>query len=330
MNTRNNFIIILISLLIACSKEPNKEQEQIVDNYCTPVETGIPIPRYNLGGFGYKYVPILENNSYYPCVSPLNTNEFAYILSYKEKSGLYIYNMVQKSSSLVIKFVPKVYNGYPAIGVRWSKKNWLIFEDLYNNVFKVKPNGDSLIQLTFTGSDFKPEWNFDGTLFCTEHYSNIVKKHFTIIRNELGNEIDTIQYGNIQAIGAPPSWNNEKYILGTNDIGIILYDFKIKIVKEIPTDLSIGFPSWFSNNEFVYSGINGIYTYNILNSQVKQIRSTINSNQYNYVNMLPNKQMICERNYLNLIDSANGIIAYKTNICLINPCDTIITDFDLR
>jgi hypothetical protein len=318
--------IILISLFITCSKEKGNTK---FDNYCSPSETGPTIPPYNRVGFGYKYVNILENNSYYPCINPLNPNEFVFILSYTGRSGLYKYDIISKATTLIIKFVPNNYIAIPSTYARWGRKGWLIFTDLYSNVYKIKDNGDSLTQLTFTGSDWKPEWNIDGTMFCTEHYSNLLKKHLTIIRNELGNEIDTIPYDNIQAIGAPTTWN-DKYILGTNDIGIVLYDFKNRVLKEIPTELSLAFPTWINSNEFVYSGINGIYIYNISNNKVKQIRSNPNSNRYDYVNMLPNNQMICERNYTNLIDSENAVIASKTNICLLNPCDTIVTDFDLK
>lgn len=317
-------------LLIACSKE---QESNITDKYCSPQETGPTIPPYDRVGFGYKYVNILENNSYYPCVNPLNPNEFVYVLSYAERSGLYKYDILSKTSTQILKFVPNNYIAYPSTYVRWSRKGWLIFIDLYNNVYKIKDNGDSLTQLTFKGNDWNPEWNKEGTLFCTHHYSASIKKHFNIIRNEQGKEVDTIKYDdNAEVFSAPPSWNNERYILGTNDKGLILYDYKNKIVKEIPinSEYNASYPSWINDNEFIYSRINGIFIYNVINNKVKQIRSNPNSNHYSFVNLLPNNQMICEKNYSTLADSVNAVIAGKFNICLLNPCDTIVTDFDLK
>ncbi len=329
---KNKYLFIALAvLLISCGKE---NTTQIDESYCSPQETGPTIPPYDRVGFGYKYVNILENNSYYPCVNPLNPNEFVYVLSYAERSGLYKYDKLNKASTQIIKFVPNNYIAYPSDYIRWSRKGWLIFTDLYNNVYKIKDNGDSLTQLTFTGKDWKPEWNKEGTLFLTEHYSTTLKKYFNIIHNENGAEIDTIKYNeNTDLISAPPSWNNDKYILGTNFKGVILYDYKNKIMKEIPIDrelFSLYIPTWINNNEFVCTGVNGIYIYNITNNKVKQIRSNPNSNQYSFVNLLPNNQMICERDYSKMIDSINGIIATKHTICILNPCDTIVTDFDLR
>ena len=150
--------------MLGCSKDKDQYKQTLpIDDPCIPTETGPTIPPYNKVGFGYKYVNILENNSYYPCINPLNPNEFVYILSYTGRCGLYKYDIIRKNTTLIIKFVPNNYTAFPSTYARWSRKGWLIFTDLYSNVYKIKDNGDSLTQLTFTSSDFKPEWNYDGS-----------------------------------------------------------------------------------------------------------------------------------------------------------------------
>jgi len=320
------FYVFVALLFISCSKTNKLEETS-----CMPIEAYKPIPPYNLRGMGYKYVPLLNINCTYPCLNPLNENEFAYIRQLNSNIELCVYNRSSKSNISILQLKNKKYEGIPASYVRWSKKNWLLFEDLYNNIFKIKPNGDSLTQLTFSRSDFNPEWNNKGTLFCTEHLT-FDKKYITIIRDEKGDALDTIQYGNIQTISGIPSWNNDRYIFGSNYDGFLLIDYMFKNVIQIPTNIKdAGEPYWINENEIIYSNhIEGIYTFNIKNYTTKKLRQISNANQYSFISLLPNNNFLCERNYFELIDSINGIIAYKTTICIINPCDTVITDFDLK
>jgi hypothetical protein len=167
-----------------------------------------------------------------------------------------------------------------------------------------------------------------------EHHSPINNKSYTIIRDENGLVKDSLQneFGQDLFIGQP-DWQHSQYILGgdNNGFATILYDYAAKkIIKIQSGDLIINSPKWINENEFIYTGGDGIYTYNIKNNKIKQLRKTINSNFYRYLNLSENKQMICERTNQVLIDSIREIILSKTTICILNPCDTVVTDFDLR
>ncbi len=54
-------------------------------------------------------------------------------------------------------------NGVAFYDPRWSPKgDWIVF-NMFAQIFKIKTNGDSLTQLTFSGSNFYPNWSPDGS-----------------------------------------------------------------------------------------------------------------------------------------------------------------------
>ncbi|MCF8429923.1 MAG: hypothetical protein K9G64_07295 [Bacteroidia bacterium] len=325
------FYLALLLFVFACEKDSNIEQP-IINSHCIPQENGPIIPKYKGPGFGFEIVHLDSFNYTVPYSNPNNKNEFVYfVYDYKlNNSGIYIYNILTKQKSLVLETDLRAKKRYPQSDIRWSRKGWLIFADFDNNIYKIKPNGDSLTQLTYSRSNFVPEWNLEGTKFCIEHISKS-NKYYTLICDENGNNLDSLQFNGRDLFGNQPHWQHEKYILGTNYQKITIYDCYAKKVNEINTgDLEIGFPMWINNDEFIYNSTNGIYTYNIINNQIKQLRKTVNSNIYFNTNLLDNNQIICERNKTVLLDSLREILGVKRSICIINPCDTIVTDFDLR
>lgn len=327
-----HLLIVLLSLVMACSKEPYKAQP-IADSHCIPEETGLIIPDYRGPGHGFETV--LPDNYLYskPYCNPNNKNEFVYFVydNNRINSGIYIYNMATKQKTLVLETDLAAKKQYPQSDIRWSRKGWLIFADFDANIYKIKPNGDSLTQLTFESGNFKPEWNYDGTLFCIEHLSPINNKYYTIIRNENGLVVDSLQNNGRDLFGGQPDWQHKQYILGSNDNGLILFDYTAKKVIKIESgSTEIGRPKWINEDEFIYATSKGIYNFKISNNQIKQLRKTINSNFYSYINLLDNNQMICERTKNVLVDSVKEVLSYKSTICIINPCDTVVKDFDLR
>lgn len=322
---------MLLTFILGCSKDSDK-QSLSIDKHCMPVETGPIIISTNFPG-SPRPINLDSFKFIYPYSNPNNKNEFVYfVYDYKlNNSGIFIYNILTKQKSLVIESDLRARKNYPQSDIRWSKKGWLIFADFDANIYKIKPNGDSLTQLTFSRSNFVPEWNIDGTKFCIQHYSSLLKKHFTLIIDENGNNLDTIDYYNKQVILNQPHWQHDKYLLGSNDIGIVLYDYINEKVTEINIgNLSMGFMRWINNDEFIYNGTNGIFVYNITNNQIKQIRKMVNSNVYANLNLLNNNQIVCERTKTILLDSMKQIYGEKNSICIINPCDTVVTDIDLR
>jgi hypothetical protein len=78
-----------------------------------------------------------------------------------------------------------------AYGLSWSVKEWLIYTGVDQQIWKVKSNGDSLTQMTFSGDyNRHPKWNPGGDkyLYNTQNSSD----NWYIISNEKGEPIDTI------------------------------------------------------------------------------------------------------------------------------------------
>jgi len=325
--------LLLITFIIGCSKDKDQDKQTLpIDNPCIPQENGPTIPDYQGAGWGFQIVQLDSFQFNNPYVNPNNENEFVYFV-YDFKfisSGIYTYNIVTKQKNLVLETDTRAKKNYPQSQIKWSRKGWLIFADYYQNIYKIKPDGDSLTLLISNGSNFLPEWNYQGTQFCIEHIATN-NKRYTLICDENGNSQDSLQYKESDIFGGPIDWNHNQYILGTSNEKIILYDYiNRKIDEIIAPSGNMSFLKWVNNNEFIYKGERGLYTFNITNNQVKQIRKTKNSNFYYDFNVLSNNQIICERNKRVLLDSFKQILGYKTSICILNPCDTIVTDFDLR
>jgi len=322
--------ILLLAFILGCSKDSDK-QSLSIDKHCMPVETGPIIISTNFPG-SPRPINLDSFKFIYPYSNPNNKNEFVYfVYDYKlNNSGIFIYNILTKQKSLVIETDLRARKHYPQSQIRWSKKGWLIFADNDNNIYKIKPNGDSLTQLTFSRSNFVPEWNFEGTQFCFKHIAKD-NNYYTLICDENGNNLDSLQFNERDLFGNQPHWQHKTYILGTNYQKITLYNYNTKKVTEINIgNLSMGFMRWINNDEFIYNGTNGIFVYNVTNNQIKQIRKMVNSNVYAYLNLLDNNQIVCERTKTILLDSMKQIYGEKNSICIINPCDTVVTDFDLR
>ncbi|MDX1652172.1 MAG: hypothetical protein R3277_06750 [Brumimicrobium sp.] len=97
-----------------------------------------------------------------PVLNPNNPFEFAFIRKDPNQLGwhaeLCVYNFCSNEMKMITDLV-----GYD---IDWSAKDWIIFTGKDLQLYKVKPDGDSLIQLTNTGNyNYKARWNHDGTKY---------------------------------------------------------------------------------------------------------------------------------------------------------------------
>ncbi|MES2379544.1 MAG: hypothetical protein V4538_00790 [Bacteroidota bacterium] len=322
MKTRNIIILLLgIALFLACGKD-----NQINLSGCPTVEeVGKDIPPYRGPGWGFKYVQSDTFLGYVPCTNPNNKDEFVFWLATPSYSGIYTYNLKTKIRSLVLAATNK--KGIPQSQPRWSRKGWILFDDRDHNIYKIKANGDSLTQLTQTSGEFVPEWNYEGTMFCTEYLSR-TNQYYTMFRDENGNIIDSVQYQGRDLFLGQPDWQHGQYIIGnSNNDGVLLYDYKKKTTTEIDNK-DVAFPRWINENEFIYAGFKVISIMNIKNRQIRIIRKPKNS--YQSFNLLDNGQILCCRTTQYLQDSIMEVIATKTGVFLINQCDTNTIELNLR
>jgi hypothetical protein len=333
------YICLILVLFAACSKEPNNDNQQASPpDYCVPDEMRPEIPPFQGAstGFGYE-IKSLDTFSFgYVFLNPTNENEIIYYKSNiksPETKGYYLYNMLTKTNQQVMKISPIVNRILAASPLNWSKKNWLIFAGYDRNIYKMQPNGDSLTQLTFTQNDFTPEWNHDGTKFITFH-NGLDGKAYNLVRDENGNITDTLSQTGSYALSGPTSWQHPNYIIGQNDNGVFMYDYTTKKSIELLDKegrKGIGNLRWINEVECIHSGSAGIFIFNTLTKQNRQIRKTTNVNIYSNVYILSNKQMIASRSYRELLpNEILQTLGERSSICILNPCDTVITEINLR
>lgn len=120
----------------------------------TTIPLCLSLPQFRLTG-KYSY----KNN----CVNPRNKNEFAFLrwennMQAGDNSDLCVYNMCSNTLKIIANHV--------AYSLDWSVKDWIIYTGFDRNLWKIKSNGDSLTQLTFTGPfNNNAKWNNDGTKY---------------------------------------------------------------------------------------------------------------------------------------------------------------------
>lgn len=161
--------IIIILLFLSCKKE-------------TPIITTDPCDNaYDLNSelYGNFYkgslrrkdcsivtlIPVFPEKYRYLdfCINPNNDYEICYLKIGNDKMqsfydcDLYKFDFCTGKNTLLINHVSFV---------DWSKKDWIIFRKNTNEMWKVKSNGDSLIQLSKQGiSQHKVLWSPDGTKY---------------------------------------------------------------------------------------------------------------------------------------------------------------------
>ncbi len=156
-----------------CPTMYNQRSEPYINTYKGALYIDSPIPPDITYPDKYCY--------YYPIVNPNNLYEIAYcrrenFVQSGADMDLYKFNFCTGKSTFITNHV--------AFGPDWSVKDWIIFQGQKRDIWKVKSNGDSLTQLTFSGdSKDYPKWNTTGTLFLWNN---------TRIANEKGELMYTI------------------------------------------------------------------------------------------------------------------------------------------
>ncbi len=111
----------------------------------------------------FDQYPIISS----PVANPNNPEEFAFLrdkyFSICCDQDLMVYNMATKE-------LKKVFQGN--IGsLEWSKQGWLFFNEIINGgIYKIKPNGDSLMLIDSFGYAFS--LSFEGDLLFSDYYNS--------------------------------------------------------------------------------------------------------------------------------------------------------------
>ena len=247
-------------------------------------------------GVGYQYQtqnPTLNRQA--PCFNPNNTAEISLTvgnISNPAGDNLYTLNLNTGQKTFLVNNVwyqPK-----------WSVKNWIVFNRTDRQIWKIKSNGDSLTQLTFSNENYAPEWSPDGEKLV---YRQVIGSiYYIMITTASGNKLDSITnafYGN-------GSWapNNTKiatiYNASTgHNIGLI--DIQSKAIKAItsypeqsPTGKTIiNSMDWSNDSQSIFwcSGY-GLYKTEVSSGITTQLKYGCDRKYYIYPSISPDGQKI--------------------------------------
>ncbi len=219
-----------IWLLHSCekSKAPMpKEAHRCVD---IPLSEGPSWDGYDYTGrrFGYGR----------PCFNPNNSNEFVYYKTDSTKpdviSEIWTYNLVTKEERHLAN------DGLYML--KWSSKNWIVFNRIDNQVWKIKSNGDSLTQLTYEHWSLYPDWHPDGEKIIFRREDDSPRPNLMIMDKD-GEIISTLD----STLGWTAHWSpdGEKIIYGHNNqnFGYVYTDnptaiHKVRVIPNIKNSIS--------------------------------------------------------------------------------------------
>ena len=274
MKTLKNTIIFLgVMVLGSCckdkpipiTKEPikdncpseivNKSVQISTDLYKGEMVSLCPrFPDYiTTGNFAYYYVSPNPNNEY----------EFCFIRK-NNSTGLKDLCKFNFCTGIITSMAKNV-----SYSPNWSKKNWIIYTGINNQLWKIKNNGDSLIQLTNTNSyNNHAKWNLSGTKYV---YYDASAFNFKIAN----------EYGNIEKNFKLPmlcwNWYSENEIVyctnvGASQIQVSKYDINTTTTTVLATVEGGGVEAGNINvhkNEIVFDTKYAVYS--ITNNDVTLI-----------------------------------------------------------
>ncbi|MEX1001387.1 MAG: hypothetical protein WDZ35_04665 [Crocinitomicaceae bacterium] len=246
-------------VLFSCRKDPKPNFD------CEEIP---PFTESNYG-FGYKYI-IDSSAVRYPFANPLNSDEilcrkFNYTNGQKE---LFVYNK-STSSELVI------YSGTLYSKPEWGKNNWIVMGLPDANIWKIKPDGDSLTQLTFNGGCFYPHWNDAGDKII---YQDKNAGNVAVIISENGLPLDTLT----NSVGYTSTWQNNSLIGAAVDYEVYYFDITEDVRTTIYSQSNVEQKngSVWVNNELHFSSDKGIFKVGLTDSKPTLIVSSCNAKRY--------------------------------------------------
>lgn len=251
-------ILLLISFFFGCKKD--SEVVNDLNEYCECD------PYYNLQGYNLPTNGIYEASiNYYAAYNPSNDNEFVYVNRILGIRYLFRFNKLTNEKQLLGTF-PNIHS------FDWGKNDWILLEIGDRNIWKIKSNGDSLIQLTSGRPYFHSKWNYDASKIMSYFTSNT--ESYTEILNSNGEIIDTLGNKKIYETCKYGSWNNNNnYVIGNIENSLRVIDpYHKTIFNEKPFSENINEVIWINNTTAIFTNAYGLYQYDLLSNSISKLR----------------------------------------------------------
>lgn len=262
--------IVIILFCLSCNKDKVKLDDCYIEieDICDGCE---PIPEIEGVNFGYTHVhdTIIQQWGQF---NPNNDNEILYVESNQNFGNrrLIIYNLVTEQKTVI-------YEGSIIDAPAWSKTGWILLNLMDFQIWKVKPDGDSLTQVTSNSSWFHPEVNLTGDKFLV--YRGYVSPTVSVVMDLDGNGIDTIP-----GYFSGGDWKHTS-LYGNVDLNQVkIYDMNdLEITSQYTwndVNQSIDDFCWVSGSEGIISNSSGLYRINPFSGTTSKLFCTCNSRSY--------------------------------------------------
>ncbi len=269
MKSINCFIFLVLSVFSCCRYDK-------IEPKCGE----LPPPQNNLGEYDYT-MPKYHYTS--PSFNPNNENEIAFYRLSPPEIAICIYNLQTHE----LRTIYKPQEGFGTGTPEWGNDNWIFFPMKDRQIWKIKANGDSLMQVTNNPLCFNPQLNTNFHKMIYYHFWNV--SEFTgniFISDEKGNVLDSIR--GIMQLSA---WQNSdnialfSHLNSTNAIGTI--QVLNPNTKERIDIGSYNFDGnsenglcWIDNNTLFYILEDGVYKIDIPTQKTTQLRVTCETKNY--------------------------------------------------
>ena len=258
-----------------------------------------------------------------PCFNPNNNNEFLYIdrLPGSLFSDMCIYNLATGESNCILS--GQTYLHQP----RWHENDWILFRGNGDNVYRIKSNGDSLLQITTSSVFQRPVWRPDGQAWIS---NNVVEFTGNIEVYDLSGEIIDVIPGEVFHFG---DWSADNRIVTHRPNNFDPHQIAWSEVENVSWQLlnfdtaspqpSMRDLHWVPMSDEVMFSQGGadISRINVLTGEKTKVREGCGTRYYSYFSINNNcSKIVAERVTPEEIFS-NGwhnVVVYKSEIVLMN------------
>lgn len=224
----------------------------------------------NLQGYNPDYIGITDTSSVFAAeYNPLDNNEIVFLKLESNNRKMYRYNLVTHQKVLI--------GSFPVIqSFDWEKNDWTLLESGDFNIWKMKSNGDSLVQITSGKPFFHPKWNFNASKFSVFYFVNPMNEHCEIF-TENGLFYDSISNPEVYKSCLNGSWRNSSEMMisyeSPSEIRVVDLNQKIVLKETIFNSIyNITQVEWLNDNEAIVNSAYGLYKYNYITNSIVKLR----------------------------------------------------------
>ncbi|MCF8374335.1 MAG: hypothetical protein K9H64_22120 [Bacteroidales bacterium] len=224
----------------------------------------------------------------FPCFNPNIENEFIYYYTNttQNQAQLIKYNIATHEKKVLI-------NDFHLIGPpKWGKNNWILLNNSFQEIWKIKNNGDSLSIVATGGCNIFPNWDSTCKNIVYVYSTNCGIPSYIISKDLKSGNSDTIYCGNGRLLTLSANDMLAKtevyYDLYISSLSDQLLWSQITDVGKVAEKFIVAL-CWhpFKETLFYSRGYDGVYKINFNDSLEIKIKNACNSRFYMGISVSP-------------------------------------------